>query len=160
NLYAYLLQAGPQEREAAEKRVNEIWRDESAGPVYALIFSAVAEARNPEVSYQLGLCSQEQAEQLQARLDLQSRARGAAVEDEKTRQAWQDALSAWKQYEEEYSKHADRASARLMRGRAEAMLGDWKDAIASWKKPSDSLTDLEKLASLYLARQLEQQHAK
>jgi hypothetical protein len=160
NLYALMLQAAPQEREAAKQRVDAIWRDPSSGPVYTLLFSAVAEARNPEVSYQLGLCSQEQAEQLQARLDLQSRARGAAAEDEKTRQAWQDALSAWKQYEEDYPKHADRAAARLMRGRAEAMLGDWRDAVATWKKPSDSLTDLEKLASLYLAQQLEKQHAK
>jgi hypothetical protein len=160
NLYAQLLQAGPQEREAAKQRVNAIWNDPSARPVYALLFSAVAEARNPEVSYQLGLCSQEQAELLQARLDLQKRARGVAAEDDKTQQAWQDARSAWKQYEEDYPKHVDRAAARLLRGRAEAMLGDWKHAVASWKKLSDSMTDLEKLAALYLARQLEKQHAK
>jgi hypothetical protein len=159
-LYALKLQAGPQERETAEQRVNAIWDERHAGPVYALLFSAVAEARNPEVSYQLGLCSQEQAEQLQARLDLQQRVRDTArTEDDKTRQAWQDALSAWKQYEEDYPKHVDRAAARLMRGRAEAMIGEWKDAAASWKDLPGLPTPLEKLAAVYLARQLEEQHA-
>jgi hypothetical protein len=149
----------PREREAAEQRVNAIWGNRSAAPVYALLFSAVAEARNPEVSYQLALCSQEQAEQLQARLDRRSRTREAAEAD-KVRQAWQDARDAWKQHEEDYPNHVDRAAACLLRGRAEAMLGDGKAAVASWKNLPDSATDLEKLAALYLARQLEQQHAK
>ncbi len=157
--YALKLTAtDPREREEAEQKINALWDERHIAPVYALLFSAVAEARNPEVSYQLALCSQEQAEQLQARLDRRGPAREAA-EQEKVQQAWQDARDAWKQYEEDYPNHADRAAARRLRGRAEAMLGDWKAAIASWKDLPGSPTALEKLAALYLARQLEQQHA-
>ncbi|HEY7154645.1 MAG TPA: hypothetical protein VH575_11855 [Gemmataceae bacterium] len=158
--YAVKLTAtDPRKREAAEQQINALWGTRYAAPVYALLFGAVAEARNPEVSYQLALCSQEQAEQLQARLDVRSRTREAAEAD-KVRQAWQDARDAWKQHEEDYPNHVDRAAAHLLRGRAEAMLGDGKAAVTSWKNLPDSATDLEKLAALYLARQLEQQHAK
>ncbi|HEY7315782.1 MAG TPA: hypothetical protein VH643_41010 [Gemmataceae bacterium] len=161
--YAALLRAGPAEREAAERNTKQVWDSRTAAPIYVLLFSAVALVRNPDISYQLGLCSQEQAEQLQARLDLQTQSGGAAprkADVEKSRQAWQDALSAWKRYEEDYPRHPDVADCRRLRGRAESMLGDWQAAVATWKKPTDSMTDLEKLATLYLAQQLEKQHAK
>jgi hypothetical protein len=162
--YALLLRArDPAEREAAEQRVKALWGERQAEPIFLLLLGAIGTARNPEVTYLLGLCSQEQAEQLQARVDLQKRTRGTPdpsdVDVKKANQAWQDALYTWTQYREDYPKHAAASAARRMRGRAEAMLGDHQAALASWKDLSGSMTDLEKLASLYLARQLEQQHA-
>jgi len=160
--YAALLRAGPAEREAAERNAKQVWDPRTAAPIYVLLFSAVALVRNPDISYQLGLCNQEQAEQLQARLDLQTQLGGAAprkADVEKAQQAWQDALHAWKRYEEDYPRHRDVADCRRLRGRAESMLGDWQAAVATLKKPTDSMTDLEKLAALYLAQQLEKQRA-
>ena len=157
--YAEQLQAkSASERDEAERRVKEMWKDQRTAPVYLLLFSAAAEARTPEVIYQLGLCSQEQAEQLQARLDVQARAAGAArrpADVEKAQQAWQDALGTWKKFEESYRlTHPARTAVHWMRGRAEAMLGDTKAAAATWKSLPDGATDLEKLAALYQARQL------
>jgi len=161
--YANMLRARtPPERETAEQEVKQIWEPRQAGPIYLILNSSIAIARNPEAAYQLGLCGQEQAEQLQARIDLQARVPGAAphpVDIEKAKQAWQDARGTWKKYDEDYPQRGDRADARRMRGRAEAMLGDWKAAVASWKTLSEPMTDLEKLASLYQAHQLEKQHA-
>lgn len=158
--YAEQLQAkSASERDEAERRVKNLWKDQGTAPVYLSLFSAAGEARAPEVIYQLGLCSQEQAEQLQARLDVQARAGGAArrpADVEKAQQAWQDALGTWKEFEESYRlSHPARTAVHWMRGRAEAMLGDTKAAAATWKSLPDSATDLEKLAALYQAKQLD-----
>jgi hypothetical protein len=146
------------DRESAEQRIKELWGERRAAPVYLLLFGAAALARTPEVIYQLGLCSQEKAEQQQARLDLQARAEGKSprpADVEKAREAWQDALGTWKQFEESYRlAHPARTAVRQMRGRAEAMLGDTKAAAATWKELPDNATDLERLAALYLVRQL------
>lgn len=161
-IYANLARAkSSQEREQAEKQADRLWKDRSSLPVHIVLNSAAAAARNPEVDYQLGLCHQEQAEQLQARLDLQAQARIKlhARDVENAHSAWQRAVEHWKLFEEDYPKHRDVAAARRLRGWAEAMLGDHKAAIASWKKVSDCPTELEKLASLYLAQQWEKKHA-
>jgi hypothetical protein len=165
--YAKQLQAkSAAERDAAERRVKELWRDQIAAPVYLSLLDAAGAARSPEVIYQLGLCSQEQAEQLQARLDLQARAGGAPprpADVEKAQQAWQDALGTWKQFEETYppqsvgaqAPHSASVAVRRMRGRAEAMLGDTKAAAATWKSLPERATESEKLAALYQERQLQ-----
>ncbi len=148
----------PGEREAAEQEVTALWQPRRAEPIYVLLNSAMAAARAPQVTYLLGLCMQEQAEQLQARVDLQTRmpdGKPHPSDVERAKQAWQDARNTWKQYIEDYPNRGDCAAARRMRGRAEAMLGDKKAAIASWKDLSGTMTPLEKLASLYEARQLE-----
>ncbi len=165
--YAGLLRAKlPQEREQAEGQVKALWDERHGLPIYVILNSAAAVGRNPEVAYQLGLCAQEQAEQLQARLDLQARAGATAHQREdveKAQLAWQKALDAWKRFDEDYPTrpdvptHPDVAAARRLRGRAESLLGDRKAAIASWKKLDGYKTDLEKIASLYLAQQLEKQ---
>ncbi len=157
--YAKQLQAkSSAERDEAERRVKELWKEQRAAPVYLSLFSAAGEARIPEVIYQLGLCSQEQAEELQARLDLQSRTTGGArrpSDVEKAHQAWQDALGTWKQLEESGPlAHPARTAVHRMRGRAHAMLGDTKAAAATWTNLPDTATELEKLAALYQARQL------
>jgi hypothetical protein len=161
-VYANLARAKlPQEREQAEKQAARLWNDRSSLPVHIVLNSAAAAARNPEVDYQLGMCHQEQAEQLQARLDLQAQARVKPFTSdvETARKKWQHALDHWKLFEEESPKHRDIAAARRLRARAQAMLGDHRAAIASWRNVSDCPTELEKLASLYLAQQWENKHA-
>lgn len=160
--YAKLVKAkSPQERQQAEGQVKKLWEGRASVPVRILLNSAAAAARNPEVDYQLALCSQEQAGQAQARLDLQKQA-GAALharDVENAQKDWRHAADNWKQFEEDNPLHTDIASARRLRGWAEALLGDQKAAIASWKKAADAATGLEKVASLYLAGQWEKKHA-
>jgi hypothetical protein len=156
--YAAQLRAQP----GADEQVKALWSEQYVSPVLLLLNSAIAAARNPEITYLLGLCMQEQAEQVQARLDLQARTAGTTPHPsdvEKARAAWVDARNTWKRYGEDYPQGNERVAARRLRGRAEAMLGDWKAAAATWKELSDDMTPLEKLASLYLAQQLEKQHA-
>jgi hypothetical protein len=157
--YAAQLRAQP----GADEQVKALWGERQVAPVVLLLNSAIAAARNPEITYLLGLCMQEQAEQVQARLDLQARTPGTTQHPsdvEKAREAWVDARNTWKRYGEDYPAGNERVAVRRLRGRAEAMLGDWKAAVATWKELSDDMTPLEKLASLYLAQQLEKQHAK
>jgi hypothetical protein len=154
--YAAQLRGQP----GADEQVKELWAERSVGPVLMLLNSAIAAARNTEITYLLGLCMQEQAEQVQARLDLQARTPGMTLDSsdvEKARAAWFDAKNTWKRYTEDYPKGNESVAVRRLRGRAEAMLGDWKAAAATWKELSDDMTPLEKLASLYLAQQVEKQ---
>lgn len=158
--YANLVRAkSAQERAEAEKQVKKLWGDRGM-PVHLFLTSAAAAARNPEVEYQLGLCSQEQAEQIQARLDLQAQAgvQPHPRDVENARKGWQHAADTWKSFEEEQPAHPDGAAARRMRGWAEGMLGDHKAAIASWKNVAGCTNEMEKLAMLYLARQWEKKH--
>lgn len=160
-VYAHLSRAkGGPERQQAETQVKALWEDQDSWPIAIVLGSTAAAARNPEVAYQLGLCGQEQAEQLQARLDLEARTNGSAHprDVEKAASDWRNALNAWKRFEEDYPNHRDCAAARRLRGRAEAMLGD-SAAAASWKNVSDCPTELEKIASLYLAQQWEKHHS-
>jgi hypothetical protein len=160
--YANLVRAkSSSEREQAEKQVKELWGGRTSWPVHVLLNSAAAAARSPEVAYQLGLCSQEQAEQLQARLDLHVQAGLSPYppDVEKARLTWQKTVEHWKSFEEDYPSHADVAAARRLRGWAEARLGDLKAALASWKNVADCPNELEKLASLYLAQHWEKKHA-
>jgi hypothetical protein len=165
--YASLVRAkSPQEREQAEKQVTKLWEGRSSVPVRIVLNSAAAAVRNPAVEYQLGLCSQEQAEQMQARLDLQARV-GVTLHTpdvEKAQSAWQNAVENWKRFEEDYPKrpdvkHPELFAARRLRGRGEAMLGEHKAAIASWKNVANAPSDLERLACLYLAQQWEKKHS-
>lgn len=167
--YAKLVTAkSSEERQQAEKQVDRLWKDRSSLPIHIVLNSSAAAARNPEVIYQLGLCSQEEAEQLQARLDLQARAGVTPHQTDvkKAQETWQKTLQNWKRFDEEYPlrtdgspTHPDGAAAYRLRARAESMLGDHKAAIASWKKAAEyPISDLEKLASLFLAQQWERQH--
>ncbi len=160
--YANLLvrAKSPQEREQAEKQVKALWEGRASYPVHIVLNSASAAGRSPEVDYQLGLCSQEQAVQIQARLDLQAREGVAqhAQDVEKVKSEWRGAKDKWEHFEEDYPKHSDVAAARRLRGWAEAMLGDHRAAIASWKNVSGCQTELEKLAMLYLAQRWEKKH--
>jgi hypothetical protein len=149
-----------QEREEAERAIKSLWSVERARPIYVILNAAVAAAREPETVYQLGLCSQEEAEQLQARLDLKAKVGSTAEPREKAKAAaaWRKAFSDWSRFEDDYPDHPDRHAVRQMRGRAASMLGDNRSAIDLWKKVPASATALEKLGSLYLAQQWQKKH--
>jgi hypothetical protein len=152
---------GAPEVQEADQQIKALWDQRTSLPIAIVLGSAAGSARNPEVAYQLGLCSHEQAEQLQARLDLENRIGTTSHprDVEKAKSDWQNALNAWKRFEEDYSTHRDVAAARRLRGRAEAMLGDSAAATASWKNVSDCPIEMEKIASLYLAQQGEKNSA-
>jgi hypothetical protein len=161
-VYATQLRARtPQEQEEGTRAVEQLWKDAEA--VSLLIDGAMAGPRTAEITYDLGLCKHEQAERLQARLDATTRKAGAAPapdEVEQVQTAWRDALGWWKTFAEQYAASPAQSAARRLRGRAQAMLGDRQGAVASWQDVSGHLTDPEKLASLYRARQLARQHEK
>jgi hypothetical protein len=157
--YAAQLRAGndPAALAAANQQVAEVWKE--ADPVSTLLQGAMAGPRTADVVYQLGLCKQEQAERLQARLDLLARAGGAAAgkaEAARAQGAWKDALRWWNVYAEEHARGAAAAAARRQRGRAQLMLGDRAAAAATWSALPDDMAALEKVACLYLARQARQ----
>jgi hypothetical protein len=155
--YAVFLRAGgdPQAAPDEARKIEELWRETE--PIDVLLKGAQAEPRGAEVTYLLGLCMHERAERTQARLDLAARTPDAAphtTEADKARTEWKDALGWWQEYTDNYAKEPPAASARTLRGRAQAMLGDRAAAIASWEDTSGTLTDLEKVANLYQAAQL------
>jgi hypothetical protein len=133
-----------------------------------LLFGSMAEPLGAEVTYQLALCWQERAERLQLRRELEQRAGAAAPTA--AQDAWWDALSSWKEYIRgwEPGRPASMvarqwvASARVLQARARAAHGQPAEAVAdlkalaqSDKKSGVPITDLERLAAAWLARQLE-----
>ncbi len=64
----------PEERDRADKAVDEVWKN--SGSVRILLEGASSSPGLAEVTYQLGLCKHEKAEQAQARLGLLGRERG------------------------------------------------------------------------------------
>lgn len=163
-VYANLQRArSPEEKQEAAGAVEQLWKEADA--LMILLQGAIAEPRIAEITYQLGLCKQEQAERLQARLDRASRkAPPTPAEVEKVQVAWRDALGWWKEFIEQYPRAMAstraQSAARRLRGRAQAMLGDRPGALASWQDLSTPMTELEKLATLCRARQLAGQPAK
>jgi TolA-binding protein len=72
----------------------------------------------------------------------------------KTDDAWKDAEGYWKEYIDAYPDRPGAASARRLRGEVQALRGQTKEAVETWKNVSAPMTPLEKLASLWLAKQL------
>jgi hypothetical protein len=142
-----------QDQERAAQLVAMVWKSEVAEPVYVLVGGALALARLPEVTFQLGLCKHEQAERLQAHVD-RSSGRAPQTEIDKARNAWDDALGWWTRYATDYPQSPDVAAVRRLRGRAELARGDKDAALKSWQDVSGPFTDAEKIATLYRARQL------
>jgi hypothetical protein len=160
-VYAEQLRARPTApRQAIESspEIQALWKGETARPLIVLIDGAIAGPRLAEVLYLLGLCKQDQAEQIQARLDLQARTAGAAPDAsdvQKAKETWKNAVNWWKKYQEDYPKGAQAVAVRRMLGRARAMLGDVPGAVAQWEDLAEPMTEQEKVAVLYLARQVQ-----
>jgi hypothetical protein len=161
----------PQEQAEAAKAVDELWGGEKVEPVFLLLTGALARPRGAEVTIQLGLCKQEQAERMQARHDLLSRggAKPSAADLRKLKEAWRDALGWWNDYDSHYPKASDqgagdldrdRVTVRRLRGRAEQALGETRAALKDWQDVSGPVSEPEKIALLYCARRLSAGHDK
>jgi hypothetical protein len=167
---AYAAQLRAKERGApdarADQAVEQVMKEQE--PVVILLQGAAAGPLLADLSYQLGLCKQEKAERLQARLDRKGRADNTPEEVAEAEAAWREALSWWKKFADEPAPPEDprrpathpgrAAAARQMRGRALAALGDWRAAAEVWEDVSDPMPPLEKVAARYKARQVRQEH--
>jgi hypothetical protein len=147
--------ATPEQKHEALIEINQLWKD--AGPVMTMLLAGAGQPRNAQIAYTLAQCKHEEAERMQARLNLLEKDRRADDTDrQKTAATWREALSAWTTFLRDYEKHADRfraemVAARELRGRAQAKLGDFKAAVADWKNTAVRLLDPEKLANFYHA---------
>ncbi len=111
----------PEEREQANKAVDEVWKD--SGAVRTLLEGATCVPGLAEVTYQLGLCKHEKAEQAQARLELLRRELGSkvpALEVEDVKTAWMDALGWWKKYGDDHPRE-EKGRPSTQPGRAAAV---------------------------------------
>ncbi|HXG09025.1 MAG TPA: hypothetical protein VNK04_04485 [Gemmataceae bacterium] len=143
---------------AAREEVMKVWK--AGGRVLIpLLQTSTAEPRGLQLTYFLALCKHEQAEQLQARLErgrkpdrpADKRLTGEAAA---VRSAWQDAALWWVSLTEAHPAARETAGARRLHARARAMLGETERAVAILQDLSGPLTDHERTAQLYLARQL------
>ena len=163
----------PAELAAANKAVEAVWSPETAEPVRTLLEGALAGPGLADVTYLLGLCKHEKAEQEQTRLERLLLRPGAKPDQpdvkearEDARTAWMDALGWWKKYGDDHPEEsAERpssspgraAAVRQMRARAQAMLGDGKAAAATYEDLTEPMEPMAKVAALYQARQLKKE---
>jgi hypothetical protein len=147
-------QKGKAGEAAAKEQVTELWQGPKGAPIQVLLQGHAAEGRGAEATFQLGLCKHEEAALLQARKELA--ARGGVELPGDAREAsehWKDAEGYWKEYIETYPGRSGLAAARRLYGETWMMRGETKEAIRQWQDVSAPMTDLEKLASLWLAKQ-------
>jgi hypothetical protein len=157
--HADLLRArgGPAEA-AAKANAAALWKWRPDEPIAVLLLGAAAEARGAEVTYQLGLCKHEVAARLQARKELAARGKADRPEDAiKAAAAWKDAQGYWKEFTDSYPSRLGINAAGLRLSETHAMRGELVEAVQTLRNIPASATDLEKLARLWLARQLEKQ---
>jgi hypothetical protein len=156
---ANLLRAQGTHLEAtAREREAKLWNWPPNHPMLLLLRGRVADNRAAEATYQLGLCKYEKAARLQARRDLAVKNKVDRPEDaeKELSSAWSDAEGYWKDYTDNYPGRPGFNAARLRRGEAQAMRGDIQEAVRTFQDVSAPMTDLEKLASLLLAKQVAQ----
>ncbi len=109
--------ADPSLLQDARVEEGKLWKENSR-PLVMLIQSGFAEPRAAELTYQLGICTLQRAEGVQARIDLVRRTPGAKLRDEDlkiARKEWRDALGWWTRYGEEYKNGPGQAHARRLR---------------------------------------------
>ncbi len=147
-------QGGPDTN--ARERMAVLWKWRSDDPMAVLVFGEAARTRAAQTTYQLGLCKHEIAACLQAKQDLAGRG-GAAEADAEHKTLvddWKDAEEYWKDYVESYADQPGIVSAQLLRAEARALQGQKKEAIKMLQEAAAATTGLEKLACLWLAKQL------
>jgi hypothetical protein len=150
-----------QQIQQANQKVDALWQ-EGKETLSIIVQGAGAEAFGAEVTYLLALCMQEQAERLQARLDLARRTGKGNVAEEQglVQKAWGDALGWWQTYASDpvNTRVSGAASAvvaaRRLQARAHEALGQREDAIKLLEDLSGALSAEEKVSRLYQAQQL------
>jgi hypothetical protein len=145
----------PMALEHAQQEKENLWV--ASRPVEMLIRKISADYMAGEVTYLMASCKQEQAERAQAKLDRAGRAKRSpsSAEVSSARNAWRAAAGWWNSYLDEFGAAHGAASARVFKARALQALGD-SDAARSLLKdiPADA-SPFDRLARLYLAKQLD-----
>ncbi len=161
----------PADAAAASKEVDAVWT--RSEPVVTLLSAASAGPGLADVTYLLGLCKHEKAEQEQTRLERLRRRPGAKPDQadvKEARTAWMDALGWWKKYGDDHPEEsAERpssspgraAAVRQMRARALEKLADLEPdsdaardrnaAVAAYEDVTGPMSEMEKVAGRYRA---------
>jgi hypothetical protein len=153
--YADLLRArgGPDEARATQA-VEGLWKWKGNEPIAVLMAGAISGPRAAEVMYQLALCRHEQAASYQSRLALAARAKLTLPADlANARKTWTDAEGYWKEFLEANAGRPSVPAARRLRAESLAALGQQDEARKSLEDLSGPMSELEKLACLWLAKQ-------
>lgn len=146
---------GTSDEMRANTAVEGLWKWKGTEPIAVLMAGTIAGPRAAEVMYQLALCRHEQAAWYQARLDLAAAANLTLPADAaNARKTWTDAEGYWKEFLDANDKRSGLSAGRRLRAQAQAALGQTDDARRSLQDVSEAMTDLEKLACLWLAKQL------
>ncbi len=138
---------------AAKKQIEALWKQSQAVQLY--VVASAADSLLNEISYLLALCKHEQAERAQVALErLKAGKSDAGREAKLAQEAWRSAAEWWDTCLEEAPASPLAPAARLQRAHVAAVLGQPDAAVALLQNLNGEMTDLEKLARLYLARQL------
>lgn len=154
-VYAAVIQTRGKPQEAAAKKAAEaVFRWDPRDPIGVLMFGSIAGPRGAEVMALLAMCRYEQAVRAQARADLTKEAGIAAGSDAaNAARAWTDAVSLWQAYLDENPGRPGVAQARRLQAEALLRAGKKDEAVKLWQDVSAPMGELEKLASLWLAKQ-------
>jgi hypothetical protein len=137
--------------EAARRRKEDIMK---AGQplLVVLIEGNMAEPRLAQAHYLQALVAHEQAEQAQARADA---AKSNPDDARRTAEsAWNDAIGWWETFIQEHPSSPFVPHARLVEARAEAARGHLPRARALLEDTRGSMIESDRLARLFLVRQL------
>jgi hypothetical protein len=153
----------PEEREEVNQQIPKKWREAT------VVSLKISEATTPyllaDLGYLLALCKHDEAALVQARLDLVRRAGIKPTEDDlgEAQRAWENAAYGWRavlEYHDEFPGAPGADAAHRWRGQALAQLDRQDEAAREWEVPAASVQPLEKVAGLYLAKQLRKAHNK
>jgi hypothetical protein len=144
----------PEKLAALEAAKTLLWTRQQR-PIVEAVLSASAEPLSGEVIYLLALCKQEQALRAQART---SKAGSSSSESDKIAlgQSWKAAASWWASYLDGQVPISSPGAARRWRAQALQALGQTDSAVALLEDISGELAEQDKVAHLYLAKQLKQ----
>ena len=129
---------------------------ESGAPLSVTMLAAAAEPLTGLATYFLALCKHEQAERLQSQVD-RAASRSKHDAEEAAREAWKGAADWWETYLSENPPTIWSNTARLLRSRALAGLGNRPGAAALLQDLNGTVSTLDQVGRLYRAKQLQKQ---
>lgn len=148
-------QKGTPEEAAANAAVEALWRFRPGDAMEVALLGSIAVARGSDVIYQLALCRHEQAARHQMRADLAARAGLPPGNDAlKARKDWGATESYWKEFVDGNATRPAVAAGRRLHAETLARTGNLEEASKRLQDVSGPMSELEKLASLWLAKQL------
>jgi hypothetical protein len=138
--------------QAARARVAGLWA-KNEGPLTALMLGSASEPLGGVTTYFLALCKHEQAERLQVKAD-HAGPQASAEAARAAAEAWKGAADWWETYLTENTLTVWTPTARSLRARALASMGNKEGAASLLEDLTGNVSDLEQLGRLYRAREL------